>query len=148
MVDFRLATINDIPKMVELLCDDFIGNIREDLSCMQGYEYAFEEIKKDHNQHLVVMMLGVNIIGMFHLTIIPSLSDRGSKRGSLESVRIDKKERNKGFGTKMITYAVNLAKEKGAVFVQLTTNKLRLDAIRFYQTLGFVASHEGLKFQF
>jgi ribosomal protein S18 acetylase RimI-like enzyme len=86
-----------------------------------------------------------NIIGTFHLTIIPSMPLIGAKRGKIESVHIDGEYRGNGYGTQMMQYAINFAKEKGVKICQLTTNKKRIDAKRFYESLGFIATHEGMK---
>jgi len=85
------------------------------------------------------------IVGTFHLTFIQYLTHQGSIRAQIESVRVREDHRGKGIGKKMFQWAINRAKEKGANLVQLTSDKKRPDAIRFYEKLGFIASHEGMK---
>lgn len=145
MIKYKRASDADIKRIVELLIDDDLGKTREDSSNMEPYLKAFANIQKDPNQHLMVMILSEKIIGTFHLTIIPSLGRTGSKRANIESVRIDKNYRGQKLGEQMMAEAIRIAKENGAVIVQLTTDKLRIDAKRFYERLGFVASHEGMK---
>ncbi|MES2677428.1 MAG: GNAT family N-acetyltransferase [Pseudomonadota bacterium] len=145
MIKYKLAEAIDIPRIIELLIDDNLGKTREDPSNMEPYLKAFADIQKDPNQHLMVMLLDEKIIGTFHLTIIPSLGRAGSKRANIESVRIDKNFRGQKLGEQMIAEAIRIAKENSAVLVQLTTDKSRIDAKRFYERLGFVASHEGMK---
>ncbi len=145
MITYRPALKSDIARIVELLIDDELGKARENLSNMEPYYQAFADIEKDRNQHLTVMLLDNKIIGTFHLTIIPSLGRSGSKRANIESVRIDKNFRGQKLGEKMIMQAIAIAKENGAVIAQLATDKSRVDAKRFYERLGFVASHEGMK---
>ncbi len=145
MISYKLASSSDIKRIVELLIDDDLGQTREDLSNMDPYDKAFADIEKDPNQHLMLMLLDQKIIGTFHLTIIPSLGRTGSKRANIESVRIDKNFRGQKLGEQMINEAIRIAKENGAVLMQLTTDKSRTDAKRFYERLGFVASHEGMK---
>jgi len=145
MISYKLATSDDIQRIVELLIDDNLGKTRESISNMEPYLKAFTDIQKDPNQHLMVMLLDKKIIGTFHLTIIPSLGRSGSKRANIESVRIDKNYRGQELGEQMIAEAIRIAKENGAVLMQLTTDKSRADAKRFYEKLGFVASHEGMK---
>jgi ribosomal protein S18 acetylase RimI-like enzyme len=145
MINYRKALKSDIVRIVELLIEDDLGKSREDQSDMKPYFEAFAEIQEDPNQHLMVMLLDDEIIGTFHLTMMPSLSRAGSKRANIESVRIDKNLRGQKFGEQMIVKAIEIGKENGAVIFQLTTDKLRTDAKRFYEKLGFVASHEGMK---
>ncbi len=145
MIKYKTASAADIQKIIELLIDDDLGKTRENLSNMEPYYKAFADIEKDPNQHLMLMLLNKKIIGTFHLTIMPSLGRAGSKRANIESVRIDKNFRGQKFGEQMMAEAIRIAKENGAVIVQLTTDKLRIDAQRFYERLGFVASHVGMK---
>jgi ribosomal protein S18 acetylase RimI-like enzyme len=145
MISYKSASSQDIQRIIELLRDDNLGKAREDLSNMDSYHKAFADIKKDPNQHLMVMLSDEKIIGTFHLTIIPTLSRAGSKRANIESVRIDKSFRSQGLGAEMVKEAIKIAKANGAAIVQLSTDKSRLDAKQFYERLGFVASHEGMK---
>ena len=143
---FRKATKADVPAIVEMLANDPLGALREDLQYPEKYEQAFDRIDKDHNQELIVVEdEDGEIIGTFQLTFIQYLTHQGSIRVQIESVRVRDDQRGKGVGEKMFRWALDHAKEKGAHLVQLTSDKKRPDAIRFYEKLGFVASHEGLK---
>jgi len=144
---FRTATKQDLPQLVSLLADDPIGINREDPTTPinQHYFDAFQQIDMDPNNSLIVIEQNQCIVGMMQLTFIPYLTHIGSWRCLIEGVRIEKKFRGNGLGKAMIQWAINKAKQKPCGIVQLTTDKQRPDAIKFYQTLGFKVSHEGLK---
>ena len=143
----RLATAEDLPAIVHLLADDFLGQQREDLSepLNENYINAFKEIDADANNELIVAELDGKDIGTLQLTFTPSLSYRGSKRCTVESVRVDTSLRGKGIGREMMLWAIERAKEKGCISMQLTSHKNREDAHRFYEQLGFAKSHVGMK---
>lgn len=145
---FRKASSADLPAIIALLADDPLGATREVSSeaTDQAYLEAFAAIEADPNQLLAVMIDdNGKVIGCLQLSFIPGLSRKGMWRGQIESVRIAASHRGGGLGAAMIEWAVEQAKEKGCGLVQLTSDKRRPDAIRFYEKLGFVASHEGLK---
>ena len=142
----RKAILSDITDIIAMLADDPLGALREDLQHLEKYEQAYHIINKDHNQELMVVENeSGEIIGTFHLTFLQYLTHQGSMRAQIESVRVREDYRGKGIGEKMFQWAINRAKEKGAHLVQLTSDKKRPDAVRFYEKLGFAASHEGLK---
>ena len=143
----RLATAEDLPAIVHLLADDFLGQQREDLSepLNENYINAFKEIDADANNELIVAELDGKDIGTLQLTFTPSLSYRGSKRCTVESVRVDTSLRGKGIGREMMLWVIERAKEKGCISMQLTSHKNREDAHRFYEQLGFAKSHVGMK---
>lgn len=144
---FRLATVNDLPAIIQMLADDHLGATREVYSdpLPEAYTTAFENITKDHNQELTVAELNGEICGTFQLSYLYGLSLQGALRVQVEAVRVDSKYRGKGLGTKFFEYIISRAKEKGCRMVQLSSNKQRPDAIRFYEKLGFKPSHEGMK---
>ena len=143
---FRKAAAADLTDIVEMLANDPLGAMREDLQHPEKYEKAFDIITNDNNQELIVVETEKGeIIGTFQLTYIQYLTHQGSIRVQIESVRVRDDQRGKGIGEKMFQWAIARAKEKGAHLVQLTSDKKRPDAIRFYEKLGFVASHEGFK---
>ncbi|MFA9419180.1 MAG: N-acetyltransferase family protein [Gammaproteobacteria bacterium] len=144
---FRDARGSDLQLLVEMLADDELGAQREDASIPldQAYCSAFENIESDPNNELVVAESDNALVGMLQLTFIPYLSHRGSWRCLIESVRIQSQFRGMGLGTKLFEWAINRARQKDCKLVQLTSDKTRPGAIRFYETLGFQASHEGLK---
>jgi len=145
-VIFRKAILSDITDIIAMLADDPLGALREDLQHLEKYEQAYHIINKDHNQELIVVENeSGEIIGTFHLTFLQYLTHQGSIRAQIESVRVREDYRGKGIGEKMFQWIINRAKEKGAHLVQLTSDKKRPDAIRFYEKLGFTASHEGMK---
>jgi len=145
-VIFRKALLSDLTDIIAMLANDPLGALREDLQHLERYEQAYQMISKDPNQELMVVENDAGeIVGTFHLTFIQYLTHQGSIRVQIESVRVRQDHRGKGIGEKMLQWAINRAKEKGARVVQLTSDKKRPDAIRFYEKLGFTASHEGMK---
>lgn len=146
-INFRPATINDLPDMVRMLADDFLGSTRERFEdpLPESYIKAFEEIRVDPNNELIVVEKDGEVIGMLQLTFTPSISFQGGKRATVESVRIDKKYRGQGIGRELMLWTIERAKEEGCISMQLTTNADREDAHRFYRDLGFRGSHLGMK---
>jgi len=147
MLSFRPAKISDLITLVKMLSDDQLGIKRENYSLPldDGYITAFEIIDNDPNNELIVAELDNQIIGMLQLTFIPYLTHQGSWRCLIEGVRVHENFRGQGFGTQLFEWAIERAKQQGCKIVQLTSNKQRSTAIKFYQRLGFEASHEGLK---
>lgn len=143
----RRATFQDLPAIVALLADDVLGKAREDSGSPlnQRYVDAFAAIERDANQLLAVMDEDGAVIGCLQLSFIPGLSRLGQWRGQIESVRIATAQRNRGLGRIMFDWAIAECRRRGCALVQLATDKSRPDALRFYQSLGFVASHEGMK---
>ncbi|WP_037080043.1 GNAT family N-acetyltransferase [Neorhizobium vignae] len=148
MFPFRKACRSDLPAIIDLLVDDMLGQSREVVSdpIDPRYEQAFAAIAADQNQLLAVAVDREDkIVGCLQLSFIPGLSRTGMWRGQIESVRVAASERGTGLGSQFIEWAVERASERGCQLVQLTSDKGRPDAIRFYEKLGFTASHEGLK---
>jgi len=143
----RRATRADLPFIIALLADDELGRTREDISMPPNGRYvsAFEAIDEDPNQLLAVVTSPEGVIGCLQLTFIPGLSRLGIWRGQIESVRIHASRRGEGLGRTMFEWAIAECRSRGCGLVQLTTDKTRADARRFYESLGFVASHEGMK---
>lgn len=147
-MNIRRAQFIDLPPIIALLANDKLGKRREDfrLPLPQKYNSAFDTIHNDPNQELMVMVDSKQeIIGVFQLSFIPSLTYRGGLRAQIEGVRIHNQFRGKGLGRVLFEWAIARARDKGAHILQLTTDKQRPKAIRFYEDLGFVASHEGMK---
>ncbi len=150
-MNFRKATKKDVPFIIEMLADDNLGRLRENYQdpLPQTYYDAFSNIDKDNNQELIVVINDLNIIvGTLQMSFIPYLTYQGGVRAQIEAVRIKSDQRGQGLGQKMFEWAINRAKERGAHLLQLTTDKKRPEALRFYENLGFVASHEGMKIKF
>ncbi len=146
-LNFREAKEIDIKNLVKMLADDELGANREDVSETLNNRYieAFQSIEKDSNNELTVVESSGELVGMLQLTFIPYLTHTGTWRCLIEGVRIAKTHRGKGLGTEFFNWAINRAKEKNCSIVQLTSNKQRPDALRFYESLGFEATHEGFK---
>ena len=144
---FRQATRDDVPAIVRMLAHDPLGARRETYgdSLPESYYAAFEAIDGDPNNELVVAELDERIIGFLQLTFIPYLTYQGGWRALVEGVRVDPELRSHGIGTMLFTWAIDRARQRNCHILQLTSDKARPDAIRFYESLGFVASHEGMK---
>ena len=109
------------------------------------YRAAFDEIAADPSHRLIVAERNGEIVGTLQISIIPGMPNFGMKRGMLENVHIRADQRGSGLGTEMVQWAIERCREAGCGLVQLTSNKVRHDAHRFYEKLGFVKSHEGFK---
>ena len=144
---FRRAGAADLEDIVALLADDELGRKREDPDPPLNPRYldAFAAIDADRNQFLAVVEEGGEIVGCLQLSFIPGLSRLGLWRGQIESVRISSARRGGGLGKRMFEWAIDECRKRRCEIVQLTTDKSRADARRFYEGLGFVASHEGMK---
>ena len=150
-LNFRKAKKSDVISIVQMLADDPLGQKREAFATPLPPQYytAFENINQDSNQELVVVEnMDKKIIGTLQLSFIPYLTYQGGIRAQIEAVRIHKNYRGQGLGENFFKWAINRAKERGAHVLQLTTDKKRPDAIRFYEKLGFKPSHEGMKLHF
>lgn len=146
---FRRATADDLPQIVRLLADDAIGGAREILAegVFSEYLLAFEAVSQDGNQLLGVAEDEGRVVGTLQLSFIPGLSRGGAWRGQIEAVRVSSDRRGQGIGEAFIRWAIARCQERGCKLVQLTTDKRRLDAHRFYDRLGFADSHIGYKLQ-
>lgn len=147
-VVFRRARRDDLPAVVRLLADDLLGAGRETVSepLLPAYLQAFDAIESDPNQALAVAQdADGRVVGVLQLTYVPSLTHRGGWRAQIEGVRVAASLRSAGVGERMFEWAIDRARERGCRMVQLTTDRARPDAIRFYERLGFVASHVGMK---
>lgn len=146
---FERAGRADVPAIVALLADDVLGATRENPqeADLEPYFTAFADIQADPNQFLCVARLGGEVAGTLQLSFIPGLSRGGAKRGQIEAVRVASSRRGHGLGEKLITWAVEKCRERGCSLVQLTTDVRRDDAHRFYERLGFSASHTGFKLE-
>lgn len=134
----------DLAAIVALLADDDLGKTRE-APGDPCYAEAFAAIEADPNQFLAVVDDGGEIVGCLQLSFIPGLSLKGMWRGQIESVRIAASRRGGGLGHVMINWAIEECRRRGCGLVQLAMNKSRTDTLRFYQSLGFEATHEGFK---
>lgn len=132
-------------KCRTLLADDVLGSRRESAP-VEAYEAAFDMIDADPHQFLAVIRDAAgDVCGTFQLTLIPGLARGGAKRLQVEAVRLAPSTRGKGLGTAMFNWAHGWGLRHGAAMAQLTTDKQRVDAHRFYENLGYAATHEGYK---
>ncbi|MFK7784481.1 MAG: N-acetyltransferase family protein [Crocinitomicaceae bacterium] len=144
----RRAERKDLEAMVSMIADDPLGKKREafEIPLPKTYETAFDAILKDANQELMVLENeNQEVVGTLQLSFIQYLTYQGGIRAQIEAVRIRKDKRGLGIGKMLFEWAIERAKEREAHVLQLTTDKQRPDALRFYEDLGFVASHEGMK---
>ncbi|MGF1620981.1 MAG: GNAT family N-acetyltransferase [Rhodomicrobiaceae bacterium] len=147
-VAFRPARREDLDAVVRLLAADSLGQWRETLgdgSLPDAYVRVFNEIAADPRNTIIVGEAAGRIVACLQLTFIPGLTYAGGERAQIEGVRVDSAMRGAGVGKTLIAHVVELARRRGCVLVQLTTDKRRPDALAFYGSLGFAPSHEGMK---
>jgi GNAT superfamily N-acetyltransferase len=147
-VVLRRATGDDVPAIVDLIAADQLGATRDGVRTAEdlaAYQRAFRAIDRDQAQLLVVAEAGPDVVATMQLSFIPGLARRGAWRAQIEAVRVSRAYRSHGLGAAMFRWAIDEARRRGCALVQLTTDKSRISAHRFYERLGFVASHEGMK---
>lgn len=142
---FRRARRGDIPAIVEMLADDPLGAARETPEDIAPYETAFALVDGNPNQELVVAERDGEVVGTAQVSFMPGLSHRGMWRAEIEAVRVRTDQRGGGAGGALIRHCIDLARTRGCGLIQLTSNAQRTDARRFYERLGFAASHTGFK---
>ncbi|MEM9327813.1 MAG: GNAT family N-acetyltransferase [Bacteroidota bacterium] len=143
----RQATKSDVPLIVEMLANDTLGKQREQYRdpLPEAYYQAFERINTDPNHELLVVEKGGEIVATMQLTFLQYLTYRGGIRAQIEAVRVRDDQRGQLVGEQLVRWAINRSREVGAHMIQLTSDKQRDRAIRFYEKIGFSATHEGLK---
>ena len=148
-IQIRRAEESDLPAIVAMLADDPLGRGREDTSVplAKAYRDAFASVGADPNQFLAVMTQAGRVIGTLQITYLAGLSLQGALRGQIEAVRIAADRRGERLGQRLLEWAVETCRQRGCRVVQLTTNQSRADAHRFYERLGFKASHIGYKLE-
>jgi GNAT superfamily N-acetyltransferase len=147
-VVLRRAELADVPTIVRLLAADQLGATRDGVTTpddLASYERAFRDIDRDPAHILVVAQSGPDVVGTLQLSFIPGLARHGALRAQIEAVRVADAWRGRGLGAAMMDWAIAEARRRGCALVQLTSDKSRSSAHRFYERLGFVASHEGMK---
>jgi GNAT superfamily N-acetyltransferase len=147
-VALREAVAEDVPVLVQLLAADQLGSTRDGISVaadLQPYLRAFDAIDADPAHLLLVAAEGTQILATMQLSFLPGLARHGALRAQIEAVRVRQNQRSRGLGAALFEWAIQEARRRDCALVQLTTDKSRADAHRFYERLGFVASHEGLK---
>ncbi|MFD1744527.1 GNAT family N-acetyltransferase [Rhizobium helianthi] len=148
MIVFRRAEESDLPSIIAMLADDALGRTREVVSdpVDRRYVEAFEDISDDKNQYLAVAATQRGeVVGCLQISFLPGLSRLGLWRGQIESVRVASSHRGQGLGKQMILWAIEQCRAHGCGTVQLTSDNRRVDAHRFYESLGFEKSHAGFK---
>ncbi|WP_030857112.1 GNAT family N-acetyltransferase [Streptomyces sp. NRRL S-37] len=144
-LEIRAAVADDVPAIVGMLADDPLGARRESPDDLSPYLTALERLDADPNQHLVVAVREGRVVGTLQLTVVPGLSRRGATRSIIEAVRVHTDERGSGLGSRLVEWAIDVSRREGCQLVQLTSDTTRTDAHRFYERLGFTASHVGFK---
>ena len=147
-VVLRRAEASDVPGIVGLLAADQLGATRDGVGCAEDlavYQAAFEAIDRDPAHLLVVAQSGPGIVATMQLSFLPGLARRGALRAQIEAVRVDETYRNRGLGAALFSWAIDESRRRHCALVQLTTDKSRTSAHRFYERLGFAATHEGMK---
>lgn len=143
---FRDAKLADIPALESLMDEDAFGAARDPvLTTREDHERALSQIEADPNNRIILAESGGSVVGTFQLTFIPGIARRGNLRGLIESVRVAQAARGGGIGAAMMHHAIALCRARGCHLVQLTSDLGRPDAHRFYERLGFVATHAGFK---
>jgi GNAT superfamily N-acetyltransferase len=148
VLTIRLATRSDVPAILELLADDEVSRARDGTvseAVDARHWEAFDAIDADRRNELIVAEQDGSVVGTFQLTFTPSLSRGGSERMTIEAVRVRGDLRGQGVGRRMMAWALDRGRRRGCRLAQLTTDKRRADAHRFYESLGFAATHEGMK---
>ncbi len=143
---FRIARPADLSQIVKMLADDPLGSQREEFSdpLKPSYKDAFSHIEADPNNEIIIAADQEDkLLGFLQITYIPNLTLQGSWRAQLEGVRVNTSNRSEGIGKALIAHAIQRAKARGCHMVQLTSNSTRKDALRFYDSLGFIPSHVG-----
>ena len=146
-VEVRLATAEDLPAVVRLLADDPLGAQREQVAAPlpRAYEIAFAAMQAQTGNELLVAVRAGEVVGCLQLAVIPGVSRLGAFRAQIEGVRVATAERGAGLGELLVRAAIDRAQRAGCVLVQLTTDATRVDAQRFYERLGFEATHGGMQ---
>lgn len=146
-IEIREAVHADLPSVVRMLADDELGRTREDyrIPLPESYNKAFEEISKSDENALLVAVSEGKVVGVLQVTFIPSLTFTGGRRALLEGFRVDKAFRSMGIGRMMLEEAKKRSAKKACHLIQLTTDKSRPEAKKFYEAFGFEATHEGMK---
>ena len=146
-ISFHHATIDDLSSIIELLANDELGSQRENFATPLPREYidAFNEITNNKNAELIVIKKNENVIAVAQINYLQYLTYQGRMRAQIEGVRVHQDYRGKGVGKQLFEHLIKSAQQRGCHLVQLTTDKARPSAFKFYESLGFKPSHEGFK---
>ncbi|MFC9705978.1 GNAT family N-acetyltransferase [Streptomyces sp. NPDC056943] len=141
----RPATRAELPAVLALLADEDTVVDPASITVTEAYERAFADIEADPRNEMLVLTDGETVLGCLQITYIPGLGKGGAERALIEAVRIRADRRGGGLGRELVERAVARARARGCALVQLTSNKQRTEAHRFYASLGFARSHDGFK---
>lgn len=149
-VAVREATAADVPRIAALIA---MGNAAKPMTAEEAeaegrlpvYAEAFARVAASEANHLFVAEKDGRVVGTYQLTVLPGIAERGRTRGKIESVHVDPTLRGTGVGAEMMRHALDRARQAGIGLIELSSNKSRTDAHRFYERLGFAKSHEGFK---
>ncbi|WP_206338525.1 GNAT family N-acetyltransferase [Antarcticimicrobium sediminis] len=144
-LSIRSARRSDIAALIALYRDDDIGKTRDRAAPDHAYETAFDAIEADPNHRLVVGEIDAQVVATLLLSFLPGLSRHGAWRAQIESMRVARAVRGQGLGTALLEWAIDAAKRRGCMLVQLTSDQRRSDAHRFYESAGFHPTHVGFK---
>lgn len=143
---FRIARRQDLPSIIALLSDEDVVVDARTVEVYEAYARAFEAVDADgRNETVVLAPDDGTVLGCLQLTYIPGLGRHGQERALIQAVRVRADQRGAGLGRELLTWAIDRARARGCTLVQLTSNKQRAEAHRFYGSLGFTASHDGFK---
>jgi GNAT superfamily N-acetyltransferase len=145
---YRAATPADLSFIIALIVEDSVVSTGDDPADAADPDYvnALADITNDPNEEMIIVEEDGVPVGCFQLSYLPGLMRRGMKRGQIEVVHVAETHRNRGIGGDMMRWAIERCRQNDCSMVQLTSNKKRLDAHRFYERLGFLKSHEGFKY--
>lgn len=146
----REARAEDVPRIAALIA---MGNASRPMTAAEAeaegrmpvYAEAFARVAASEANHLFVAEADGRVVGTYQLTVLPGIAERGRTRGKIESVHVDPTLRGSGIGAVMMRHALEVARQAGIGLIELSSNKSRTDAHRFYERLGFAKSHEGFK---
>ncbi|MDM0089731.1 MULTISPECIES: GNAT family N-acetyltransferase [unclassified Variovorax] len=146
-LQIRPAVQADLPAIAALLADDVLGAQRERPADASLYDTAWRQIAAQPGNEIWVAVLPEGVVGCLQLIVIPGLARQGALRAQIEGVRVASTHRGQEIGERLFAHAIETARAAGCRLVQLTTDKRRTDAHRFYARLGFEATHEGMKLE-
>ena len=145
MIEFRNARREDIPAIVALLADDALGAKRENPADLAPYETAFAALTAQKGNAIIVGDDNGKVVACLQLLVVPGLARNGTTRAFIEAVRVSSDRRGHKIGEAIVRHAIERARAAGCRIVQLTSDNSRTDAHRFYERLGFKATHVGMK---
>lgn len=146
-LQIRQAVQADLPAIAAMLADDVLGAARERPADAALYDSAWRQIAAQPGNDIWVAVLPEGVVGCLQLIVIPGLARQGALRAQIEGVRVASTHRGQDIGERLFAHAIATARAAGCRLVQLTTDKRRTDAHRFYARLGFEATHEGMKLE-